>query len=63
MISFNETFGVRLGRWLEQLSQGAKPDEIEGSGEEGLRALAVQEAAIRSHETGKVVDVAEMLAL
>jgi UDP-N-acetylglucosamine 3-dehydrogenase len=62
MISFNETFGVRLGRWLEQLSQGAKPDEIEGSGEEGLRALAVQEAAIRSHETGKVVDVAEMLA-
>jgi UDP-N-acetylglucosamine 3-dehydrogenase len=62
MISFNETFGTRLGRWLEQLSEGAAPDQIEGSGEEGLKAFAVQEAAIRSHETGDVVDVAELLA-
>jgi len=62
MISFNETFGTRLGRWLEQLDAGATPDEIEGSGEEGLKALAVQEAAIRSHETGQVVDVQELLA-
>ncbi len=61
MTSFNETFGTRLGRWLEQLSQGAAPDEIEGSGEEGLRALAVQEAAIRSHETSQIVDVAQVL--
>jgi len=51
-----------LGRWLEQLSAGAKPEEIEGSGEEGLKALAVQEAAIKSHETGQIVDVAELLA-
>jgi UDP-N-acetylglucosamine 3-dehydrogenase len=62
MTSFNETFGTRLGRWLEQLSEGAPPDQIEGSGEEGLKALAVQEAAIRSHETGQVIDVAELLA-
>ena len=62
MTSFNETFGTRLGRWLEQLSEGAAPEAIEGSGEEGLKALAVQEAAIRSHETGQVVDVAELLA-
>ena len=61
MTSFNETFGTRLGRWLEQLDQGVSPEEIEGSGEEGLRALAVQEAAIRSHETGQVVDVRELL--
>src|SRR5207247_1619766 len=61
MVSFNETFGTRLGRWLEQLSQGAAPDQIEGSGEEGLRALAVQEAAIRSHETGHIMDVAQVL--
>jgi predicted dehydrogenase len=61
MVSFSETFGTRLGRWLEQLSEGAKPDDIEGSGEEGLKALAVQEAAIKSHETGKVVDVLELL--
>ena len=62
MISFSETFGTRLGRWLEQLSEGTKPEAIEGSGEEGLRALAVQEAAIRSHESGEVIDVAELLA-
>jgi predicted dehydrogenase len=61
MVSFEETFAVRIGRWVEQLSQGARPDEIEGSGEEGLKALAVQEAAIRSHETGKIVEVADML--
>lgn len=62
MMSFSETFGPRLGRWLEQLTAGAAPGEIEGSGEEGLKAHAVVEAAIRSHETGQVVDVAELLA-
>ncbi len=62
MMSFNETFAPRLGRWLEQLTEGVAPDAIEGSGEEGLKAHAVVEAAIRSHETGQVVDVAELLA-
>src|SRR6185312_7958329 len=62
MMSFNETFGPRLGRWLEQLTEGAAPEAIEGSGEEGLKAHAVVEAAIRSHETGQVVEVAELLA-
>src|SRR6266542_111378 len=61
MASFSETLPARLNRWLEQLSRGASLEEIEGSGEDGLRALAVQEAAIRSHETGHVVDVQEML--
>ena len=37
------------------------PDAIEGSGVEGLLAHAVVEAAIRSHETGQVVVVAELL--
>ena len=62
MTSFSETFGTRLGRWLEQLDAGATPEALEGSGEEGLKALAVQEAAIRSHETGQVIDVQELLA-
>jgi len=30
MMSFNETFAPRIGRWLEQLSEGAAPDAIEG---------------------------------
>ncbi|MGH2367962.1 MAG: Gfo/Idh/MocA family protein, partial [Chloroflexota bacterium] len=61
MTSFSETLPARLNRWMEQLSAGAKPDEIEGNGEDGLRAHAVVEAAIRSHETGTIVDVAEVL--
>ncbi|MCL4546098.1 MAG: Gfo/Idh/MocA family oxidoreductase [Chloroflexi bacterium] len=61
LTSFNETFGTRLGRWLEQLTQGATPDQIEGSGEEGLKAHAVVEAAILSHERGEVVELADLL--
>jgi predicted dehydrogenase len=62
MSAFSESMPARLNRWIEQLAQGARPDEIEGSGEEGLRAHAVVEAAFRSHETGAVVEVAEVLA-
>jgi predicted dehydrogenase len=62
LTSFNETFGTRIGRWLEQLTLGAKPEDIEGSGEEGLKAHAVVEAAILSHERGEIVDVAELLS-
>ena len=62
LTSFGETFGTRLGRWLEQLASGTKPASIEGSGDDGLRAHAVVESAIRSHETGTVVVVADILA-
>ena len=55
------SFGTRIGRWLAQLSAGDAPDAIEGSGVEGLLAHAVVESAIRSHETGQVVVVAELL--
>ena len=61
MASFSETLPARLNRWIAQLAGGAKPDAIEGSGEDGLRAQAVVEAAIRSHETGKVIKVEEFL--
>ena len=61
MASFSETLPARLNRWIAQLAAGAGPEEIEGSGEDGLRAQAVVEAAIRSHETGKVIEVAEFL--
>lgn len=61
MTSFAETLPARLNRWIEQLAAGTKPHEIEGNGEDGLRSHAVVEAAIRSHETGKVVEVAEVL--
>ncbi|HEX2033841.1 MAG TPA: Gfo/Idh/MocA family oxidoreductase [Chloroflexota bacterium] len=62
MASFAETLPARLNRWIEQLAAGASPDEIEGSGQDGLLAHAVVEAAIRSHETGTVVDVTDLLS-
>lgn len=55
MLGFGETFGSRIGRWVEQNLAGAGPEEIEGSGEEALKAQLVIEAAIESWETGKVV--------
>ncbi|MBN1581633.1 MAG: Gfo/Idh/MocA family oxidoreductase [Anaerolineae bacterium] len=55
MMSFNETFDSRIGRWIEQNIAGAAPDEIEGSGEEALKAQEVIEAAIESWQTGTVV--------
>jgi predicted dehydrogenase len=57
MRSFGETFGSRIGRWIEQNLQGVKPEEIEGSGEEALKAQLVIEAAIESWQTGSVVEL------
>ncbi len=55
MMKFDETFDSRIGRWIEQNLAGAAPDEIEGSGEEALKAQLVIEAAITSWQTGAVV--------
>ena len=57
MKHFGETFDSRIGRWVEQNAAGVSPDEIEGSGEEALKAQLVIEAAIKSWDTGTVVDV------
>jgi len=55
MRSFNETFDSRIGRWIEQNLADVAPDEVEGSGEEALKAQMVIEAAIESWETGQIV--------
>jgi predicted dehydrogenase len=62
MTSFSETLPARLHRFLEQVAAGVSREELEGSGKDGLQAHAVVEAAIRSHETGKAVDVQELIA-
>jgi len=59
MMEFGQTFGSRIGRWVEQNLAGAAPEEIEGSGEEALKAQMVIEAAVKSWETGTVVTVGE----
>jgi len=55
--SFRDTFKNRIDRFVEQVSTGAKPDEIEASGADGLAAQKVIEGAIRSFETGEVVEI------
>jgi predicted dehydrogenase len=54
---FRDTFHNRIHRWLEQITQGVPPAEIDASGAQGLATQEVIEAAIKSHETGQVVEV------
>jgi len=57
---FDDTFRERLHRFLEQVAAGASPDAIDGSGEEGLYAQAVIQAAITSLDEGnRVVRIEE----
>jgi predicted dehydrogenase len=55
MRDFEDTFRNRIHRFLEQVSQNVPPDQIDGSGAEGLAAQRVLQAAIASLETGTVV--------
>ncbi|MSR82078.1 MAG: Gfo/Idh/MocA family oxidoreductase [Candidatus Latescibacteria bacterium] len=57
MSGFEDTFRNRLGRFVEQLDEGARPEEIDGSGADGLAAQRVLAAAIESIEEEKVVYV------
>jgi len=57
MGGFEDTFRNRIHRFLEQIAAGARPEEIDGSGADGLAAQKVLAAAIESIQTGKVVAV------
>lgn len=60
MRSFSETFKSRIDDWIDQLAAGASYDQINGSGEDALKAQRIIEAAIQSFNTNTVVDVAEV---
>ena len=57
MRDFTDTFRNRLGRFVEQLVEGADPVAIDASGADALAAQKVLAAAIESIETGAVVEV------
>jgi predicted dehydrogenase len=57
MRDFMDTFRNRIYRFLEQVDAGVAPDEIDGSGAEGLAAQKVLAAAIESLENETVVYV------
>ena len=60
MRSFDDTFRFRIHRFLEQMANGDPPDAIEGSGREGLAAQEIIEAAIKSHEERRIVELKEI---
>jgi predicted dehydrogenase len=53
--SFNDTFRARIDRFVEQVQAGGP---LDASGDEGLAAQEVIEAAIRSWEGGTIEEVA-----
>ena len=53
--SFNDTFRNRINRFVEQVQAGGP---LDASGEDGLAAQEVIEAAIRSWENGSIEEVA-----
>jgi myo-inositol 2-dehydrogenase / D-chiro-inositol 1-dehydrogenase len=57
MMSFSETFGSRIGKWVDQNLAGDAPDQIDASGAAALHVQSVIEAIICSWETGQVVKV------
>ena len=57
MMSFSETFSSRIGRWVEQNLEQVKPEDVDGSGLDALKAQLVIEAAIESWEKGTVVSL------
>ena len=57
MRDFEDTFRNRIRKFLEQVERGDSPDEIDGSGADGLAAQKVLAAAIESLEQETVVYV------
>lgn len=56
-MNFGTTFTNRINRWVEQLTEGVAPDQIEASGLEGYKCQAIIQAAIDSHLNSSVVEV------
>lgn len=57
MRDFTDTFRERINRFVEQIEAGVAPEEIDGTGADGLAAQKVLAAAIESLETETVVRV------
>jgi predicted dehydrogenase len=54
---FFDTFKDRITCFVNEIEKGVKPEDIDGSGAEGLEATRVIHAAIRSLRTGQPVKV------
>ena len=57
---FDDTFRDRIKTFVREIQGGTAPEDIDGSGEQGLEAQKVIHAAISSLETGRAVYLNEM---
>jgi len=57
---FDDTFRDRLNSFVRQVAEGVGNEGVDGSGRDGLEASRVIHAAIRSLDTGAVVDVRDV---
>jgi predicted dehydrogenase len=57
MRDFEDTFRNRIHAFLDEVTRGVDPEQIDGSGAEGLAAQKVLAAAIESIQNGTVVKV------
>jgi len=55
---FRDTFRERIHCFLQQVAEGASPEEIDGSGADGLAAQKVLQAIVESIESGRPAAVA-----
>ncbi len=58
--NFDDTFRDRIRSFVRQIAAGTKPEDIDGSGLQGLKAQMIIHAAIESLDTGRIVYLDEM---
>ena len=56
-LEFHDTFRNRIQTFVQQVDEGVAPEDINGSGADGLAAQKVLQAAIDSLDSGQVIDV------
>lgn len=54
---FEDTFKDRIHSFVREIVSGVKPSDIDGSGEQGLAAQKVIQAAIESLDTGRIIEL------
>jgi predicted dehydrogenase len=57
---FSDTFKDRIHSFLQQVSDGVPPEQIDGGGADGLAAQRVIQAAIESLDSGRVVELSSI---
>ncbi len=55
MMSFGETFGSRIGKWVDQNIAKVAPEEIDASGQDALQVQTVIEGIIQSWQNDQIV--------